>query len=291
MAFLKRGNASIYYEEQGQGDPLIAVHGLILNTKYWSLTGIADTLAKSYRVISMEMRGHGRTVVDGEPYGFDVDTMGDDIIALADHLKLGRFHLLTHSTGGMASVRHAMKDSSRFATLILTDTSSFTSVVPGPPENIKKFHDDFAKNFEKFTWDQIIGSVKIIPNPFFRGIAESEQRDELLSLTREIVELNDRDVVAAFVRSFYTDPDMRIEELRKISCPVLVIYGDKDDLFMESCKTMAREIPGAEVIEYPGIGHMTAIEAPRRLASDVIDFLSRHPMSVERVGAPGKRGS
>src|SRR4030042_2597742 len=104
MAFLKRGNASIYYEEQGQGDPLIAVHGLILNTKYWSLTGIADTLAKSYRVISMEMRGHGRTVVDGKPYGFDVDTMGDDIIALADHLKLGRFHLLTHSTGGMASV-------------------------------------------------------------------------------------------------------------------------------------------------------------------------------------------
>src|SRR4030042_5117854 len=85
MAFLKRGNASIYYEEQGQGDPLIAVHGLILNTKYWSLTGIADTLAKSYRVISMELSAPARTVVDGEPYRFFCYTMGDDIIARARH--------------------------------------------------------------------------------------------------------------------------------------------------------------------------------------------------------------
>jgi 3-oxoadipate enol-lactonase len=279
MAFFKRDNARIYFEDTGRGDPIIAIHGLIENTDYWNKTGVTEALAKTKRFISMEMRGHGRTKVEGTQFGFDVDTVGQDIIALADHLKLDRFHVLTHSTGGFAAVRYAMKDDKRFATLILTDTASRTSVVPGDPETIQRFHNAFAKSFERFTWDQIIFGLKKNPGPFFRGVVESEKCDELLSLAREMVELNDRTVIATFVRSFYTDPDPRIDDLRRIRCPVLIIYGEKDDLFIQSSKLMAQEIPGAKIIEYPGVGHMTALEAPSRLVSDITEFVNRHPLS------------
>jgi 3-oxoadipate enol-lactonase len=278
MAFFARDNARIYFEDTGHGDPIIAIHGLIENADYWNKTGVTEALAKSNRFIAMEMRGHGRTRVEGDPFGFDVDTVGQDIIALADYLKLDRFHVLTHSTGGFAAVRYAMKDYSRFATMILTDTAPYTSVVPGDTETIQRFHNAFAKSFERFTWDQIMFGLKKIPGPFFRGVVESEKCDELLHLAREMVELNDRTVIASFVRSFYTDPDPRIDDLRKIRCPVLVIYGEKDDLFIQSSKLMAKEIPGAKLIEYPGVGHMTALESPSRLISDITEFVSTHPI-------------
>lgn len=278
MAFFQRDNARIYYEEYGKGEPIIAVHGLIENSLYWTLTGVADRLAERFRFISMEMRGHGRTVVEGEPKGFDDETIGSDIIALADHLGLERFHLLTHSTGGMVACRYAMKDCSRFASMVLADTGSFTSVINSRPESIKKFHDKFAESFEKATWEMMIAFLHNVPGPFFRGIAESDRREEMFNTALEMIRINDGQVVASFVRSFYTDPDQRIEGLRNISCPVLVIYGEKDDLFIQSSRLMAKEIPGAGLLEYPGAGHMLAIEEPERFAKDLIDFYGKHPI-------------
>ncbi len=275
MAFFTRDNASIYYEESGRGEPVIAVHGLIENTLYWE--GIAEELAESCRFIAMDMRAHGRTAVSKKPYGFDVETIGEDIMALADHLGLGSFHLLTHSTGGFAAVRHAMKDSGRFAGLILTDTGSATFPGPGDAEFIQGYNDAFARWFEKHDWDQIIAGLRIKPGPFFRGIVESANAEELMDRAYEMIKRGDRTIIAAFVRSFYLDPDPHIDGLRTIRCPVLIVYGEKDDLFIESSRLMAREIPGAQIIEYEGVGHMTALEAPERLSRDVASFIASHP--------------
>lgn len=274
MAFFTHDNARIYFEEHGQGEPVIAVHGLIENTRYWKR--ITDIISGKCRFIAMDMRGHGNTAVIGEPFGFDAHTIGGDIMALADHLKLGKFHLLTHSTGGFAGVRHAMNDCSRLKTLILTNTGSATSPITGDPESIRKFHHKFASWFEKYDWDQIVAGLRVNPGPFFRGIMESPSSDELMTLALDMIRTGDRRVIASFVRSFYTDPDPCVEGLRKISCPVLIVYGEKDDLFIESSRLMAREIPGARLIEYRGIGHMSALEAPGLLARDLMEFIAAH---------------
>ncbi len=272
MPVFTRDHAHIYFEDYGTGVPIIAVHGLIENATYWN--GLLEDLTKRHRFIPMDMRGHGRTVVDKEPYGFDADTVGDDIIALADYLKIERFHLLTHSTGGFAGVRYAMRDSGRLAGLILTDTASATAVLPGDAKFIKSYHDKMARYFERFEWDQIIANLWVYPAPFFRGVVESTQAKELMNKAFEMVKLGDRAAIGKFVRSFYTDPDPRIEGLRAIRCPALIIYGEKDDLFIEPGKLMAREIPAAKLIEYPDVGHMTALEIPQRLAQDIIEFVN-----------------
>jgi pimeloyl-ACP methyl ester carboxylesterase len=95
----------------------------------------------------------------------------------------------------------------------------------------------------------------------------------MLGTALSMAKRNNRFVIAGFVRSFYKDPDPKIEGLRGITCPVLIVYGTRDDLFVESSRLMAREIPGARLVAYADIGHMTAIEAPDRLTSDVMDFL------------------
>ncbi|MFW6334878.1 MAG: alpha/beta fold hydrolase [Desulfosalsimonas sp.] len=274
MPYFTRGGADIYFEDTGEGEPLIAVAGLMENTAYWGLPGVAGRLAEKYRFVSMDMRGHGYTVTRSGLPGFEEETVADDIIALADHLGLEKFHLLAHSTGGFASVRRAMSDCSRFLSLILTNTGSFTSPVQGDRQSIDNFHEAFACWFEKYDWEEMFDRLRQTPGPFFRGIMESENPEEMLETAMEMAKRNDRFTLARFVRSFYKDPDPRIEGLRGISCPVLVIYGEKDDLFIESSRLMASEIAGAELREYRGVGHMAAIEAPQRLSEDVLGFLS-----------------
>jgi len=273
MPYFTRKNAKIYFLEQGRGFPVIAIHGLLENSAYWRLPGVTDQLAEEFHVVSMDMRAHGNTRVYGEPAGYDAETVAADIIALADKLGFARFHLLAHSTGGFAAIRHAMKDSSRFASLILTNTGSATAPFPGDADKARKFQEALARAFENYSWKELLAGLRSNPGPFFRGIVESEQSGEMLETVFEMVKQNNRHVVANFVRRFYTDPDPCEDGLSGVDCPTLIIYGEKDDMFIESSRLMARCIPGAQVNEYKGVGHMTAIEAPEKLASDIMAFI------------------
>jgi pimeloyl-ACP methyl ester carboxylesterase len=278
MPFLNLPTATIYYEDTGAGEPVIAIHGLIENTNYWSETGITAKLSEHYRVVSMDMRGHGRTVTTGTPPGYDVDTISDDMEALANHLGFDRFHLLTHSTGGFAASQWAMDNSSRLASLILTDTSSATCPMPGSREQREAFFDKFAASFETQTWDEIIAFVKKKHFPFFRGIAEAENNAPMWEMARRIISIGNRQEIAAFVRSFYQDPDLQVDRLSKITCPVLILLGEKDDLFIEPARIMAGAISDCRHVVIEAVGHMTAIEAPDRLAKGLLSFLQDHPL-------------
>ena len=278
MPYLQRKNANIYYEETGAGEPVIAVHGLIENTFYWRISGIAERLAQKYRFIAMDMRSHGRSVVEGEPTGYDADTIAADFEALADYLGCKRFYLLTHSTGGFAASRWAMKNSTRLAGLILTNTTSATSPFPGTKAERDFFYDRFAESFEQHTWEETLAFVKKKPFPFFRGIAETEDNAAMWEKAYQIIRIGNRSSIAAFVRSFYRDPDMMVEGLKNITCPVLIVVGEKDDLFIEPSRIMAGAIPGCRHVMLEGVGHMTAIEAPDRLADELLDFMGAHPV-------------
>jgi len=277
MAVFERDSASIYYEDTGAGAPVIAVHGLIENTIYWSLPGVTARLAGHYRVIAMDMRGHGRTVTTGDDPGYDPDTVAGDIESLADHLGLDRFYLLTHSTGGFAGARWAMEHSDRLAGLVLTDTTSATCPFPGTPEERAIFFEKFAASFERQTWEEVIAYAKKKPFPFFRGIAEAPDNQAMWAMALEIIRIGDRNRIAGFVRSFYQDPDMKVEGLRQIRCPALVLVGEKDDLFIEPGRIMAEAIPTCRHVVLEGVGHMTAIEAPDRLARELLDFMAACP--------------
>ncbi len=273
MPTLERGNAHLHWEEAGSGPAILTTHGLTENVSYWSLPGVTAALAASHRVISMDMRGHGRTRVDGPPYGFDVDTIGDDVEALADHLGLERFHLLTHATGGMVGVRYAMRPRSRLSSLILTDTGSATAITPGDDETRRRAMSQFAAGFEGKGWDEILQRARKHPGPFLFRMDQHPERERMWGIVEAIFRLGDPDTIARFIRSFYTDPDPKREGLRRIRCPTLVLLGEHDVLFVEPSRLMAREIPGARHVVLDRVGHMTAIEDPERTLAAIREFL------------------
>ncbi|MGA3085251.1 MAG: alpha/beta hydrolase [Thermodesulfobacteriota bacterium] len=280
MPWFERGNVRLYYEDVGQGEPIITNHGLSEDSGYWSETGITAKLAEQYRVISMDMRGHGRTVVDGQPYGFDVGTMGNDFGALADYLGLDRFHILCHATGGMAAVRYAMTASKRLLSLMLTDTGSATAPdMPGQEgqvQDLEAQREAFimgAETRKTVSVEDLMTYIKAEPGPFLFKMAEHPESKRMWGIYEGFLRRSDPVAVGNFMLSFYADQDPMIEGLRQISCPTLVLLGEFDLVFLGPSDILAREIPDNKHVILNGVGHMTAIEDPERTTNEILDFL------------------
>jgi pimeloyl-ACP methyl ester carboxylesterase len=279
MAYFQSGNLKLYYEDVGQGEAIISNHGLSEDADYWSDTGITAALAEGYRVISTDMRAHGRTVVEGEPKGYDADTMAADFDALADHLGIERFHLLSHATGGMVAARYGIGRSERLLSLMLTDTGSETRptmygvdgkevvLPPGFSPEAPPIPDEMPPV------EAIIAAVHANPGVFLFKMDQHPYAEKMWPIYDGFLKRQDRRAIMDFMRVFYSDPDPRVEGLRGITCPTLILLGEFDHVFLKPSELMAREIPDNRHVVMRGLGHMTAIEAPKWTADELLDFL------------------
>lgn len=289
MAFFQNGNARIYYEDVGQGEPILANHGLSEDTTYWSEPGVTAALAEKYRIISIDMRGHGRTVVEGEPKGYDEVTMGDDFTALANHLDLGKFHLLSHATGGMYVSRYGIRHADRLLSLMLTDTGSETqprSFHPDGHELTDKELEQRRKSAEEARKEGAGREPAPPPsylerrkrwheNPgvFTFKMAQHPYADRMYEIMDGWGVRRNPVALMAFMQRFYSDPDPMAEGLRQITCPTLLLVGEFDHVFIKPNELMAKEIPDNRHVVMRGLGHMTAIEDPKWTAHELLDFL------------------
>ncbi len=274
MAYFQFNNVNFHYQEMGSGEAIIALHGLSQHSAYWMDTGVAKALAKNYRVIALDFRAHGLTTIEGDDKGYDIETMQGDIDALADHLGLDKFHLLGHSTGGMIAVRYAMTRSDRLLSLMLTNCGSSTNFSNKDAATNAAAMEFLAMSFENFSWPQIVAGLKMKSGPLFAGVAAAANSAEMFDKALALMSAGNGKNIAQFVRRFYNDPDPKIEGLKNISCPTLIISAELDWYFSEPSKIMAQHIPNNQHIDGKSMGHMTALEAPQWLVQQLTNFLS-----------------
>jgi pimeloyl-ACP methyl ester carboxylesterase len=105
----------LYREIYGRGDPLVLIHGGL--TTIGEIQGWVQSLAKTRRVIAVEMQGHGRTSDTDRPMSFT--TLGADIAALLDHLDIPKADLVGHSFGGTSAIRAAIQQPERVRWLVV----------------------------------------------------------------------------------------------------------------------------------------------------------------------------
>jgi pimeloyl-ACP methyl ester carboxylesterase len=286
LPYFERAGARLYYHDAGAGPAIITTHGVTENHLYWVLPGVVDRLvAAGYRVISSDMRAHGLTRIAGPDKGYDVETVAGDLGALADHLGLGRFHLLTHATGGFAGLRYAMGHSDRLLSLMSTDTGAATAPSDAAADNTdpaviyerrgSPLGAGLSRFFRGRAWPDIHAAVRANQREdvFLNSMHLATAPHAAFAWYEACTRLGDPDTLADFMDVFYDDPDPYISRLRQISCPCLALHGERDVLFVRPMAQLAREIPVCRLVVLAGRGHMTAFEDPARTSDELISFL------------------
>jgi 3-oxoadipate enol-lactonase len=251
--FVENDGEQIYFESIGAGDTVVLSHGAGGNHAVWYQQ--VPFLAKKYRVITWDQRGFGRSTNVNKQAG--PVTAVEDLEALLDHLGVTSAHLVGQSMGGWAVMGFALKYPQRVRSLVLADT--FAGVLT--PEAAK-----------------------------WREASVQPTRPDQLPITRHpglSDALGKRDPAKAFLyrQMGGTSPAGMGEQLRKtayalddvrrISFPVLLIVGADDQTFPPAMiRSVAAEIRGARVAVLPGAGHSPYFETPDAWNKTVMRFLA-----------------
>lgn len=189
--------------------------------------------AKYYRVIAVDTRGQGKSTEDGKTYSYDL--FAEDMNALLDSLKLDSVNVLGWSDGGNTGLIMAMKY----------------------PRKVKKLITMGANVFIDKT---------VVDSKVFKIL--DKQLKEIKADTSYTMKNRVR-----LVNLLLTEPRHGFEELKKISCPVLVMAGEKDAIKEHHTKSIAENIAGSKLLIAAGETHYYPIENPKTFNNVVIEFL------------------
>jgi pimeloyl-ACP methyl ester carboxylesterase len=114
--FFSSDGVKIRYTDQGTGEPVILIHGFSVNREYeWVKPGILPALVKDYRVIAIDVRGHGKSDKPHDPKKYGAQ-MGQDVLRLMDSLEIPRAHVIGYSMGAMITAKLLADHPGRFLT-------------------------------------------------------------------------------------------------------------------------------------------------------------------------------
>jgi reactive intermediate/imine deaminase len=255
----------IYWESTGEGTALVLTHGLGGNHAIWYQQ--VPELARSFRVVTWDSRGFGRSTRATGELGFAASAR--DLLAVLDHLGVERAHVVGQSMGGWIALRFALDYPQRTRSLVLADTPGGIS----SPELLEIFDRLAAQGRAP----QATGGIPIDRHPALDD--DLGRRDPVQAfLYRAIgsVAPGAPPEMSALMRNTaVTDA-----ELRTLAVPVLFLVGTEDAIFPPGLiRAAAGRVSGAHVIEIPGAGHSAYFEMPEAWNRAVSTFL-------EGVAAP-----
>ena len=122
--FVSKG-VHLQYVVEGQGPPVVLIHGLTLDAQsQWADPGITKELAKDYRVIAMDCRGHGKSDKPHEPAAYGIE-MVEDVCRLLDHLKIKKANVVGYSLGGSIALKLLVSHPQRCLSVALGETAVY----------------------------------------------------------------------------------------------------------------------------------------------------------------------
>ena len=270
------GGVRLHYRASGDvaAPVLVLVHGY--GDSFTSWDGWTEALATKFRVLSIDLPGHGLTQApDG--YALSSDGYAELLEAFAAKLGLARFALAGNSMGGGVAWRYATLHGDRLSALVLVDAAGWP--LPPPKELPLAFR---ILQYRAGRWllahidnrpliDQ--GLKKDVYDPAVVTDAFVDRWAELQRAPGHRAIL-----MSANPASFASASDAL---LSSIHVPTLVLHGEADTLIpIASGRRFVAAIPGARLVSYPKVGHLPQVEIPARSAADVAAFLESLPAAA-----------
>jgi pimeloyl-ACP methyl ester carboxylesterase len=250
MLHFMHGGVDIAFLDEGEGEPIMLVHGFASNKEVnWVSPGWVTTLTRAgRRVIALDDRGHGASSKLYDPAQYHSAIMADDVRALFDHLGLPRADVMGYSMGARITAFLALAHPGRVRSAILGGLGMRLVEGVGLPENI-------ADALEAPSLTDVTDPTAYM----FRAFGEQTK--------------SDLRALAACLRG--SRQILSREEVGRIHIPLMVAVGSADPI-AGSPEELAALIPGARALAIPGRDHMLAV-GDRVFKSAVLEFLSNRP--------------
>ena len=250
MPSFRHDDVEIAYFDDGDGEPIVLVHGFASNKEVnWVATRWVATLKRARRrVIAADMRGHGASTKFYDPTRYHTSLMAEDVRGLLDHLGLGWADILGYSMGARIAAFLALADPERVRSAILGGLGMRLIEGAGLPEGI----------------------AEALEAPAAADVPDRQAR-----IFREFADEtgSDRAALAACIRG--SRQSLTRAEAARIGVPLLVAVGTKDEI-AGSAHDLAALIPGAQAVDIPRRDHMRAV-GDNVFKRAVLQFLGERP--------------
>lgn len=248
----------LHHESAGEGPFVVLVHGLATSLAFWYL-GVVPPLARRFRVVAYDMRGHGLSEMPAT--GYTVSDLASDLRGLMDHLGVERAHIVGHSFGAAVALGLAAADPGRVWGLVLAD-----AVVPRLGAGAAGGREQLSLRYLVELGDIAAGRRNGSGLPAGSHAGSSAERwSRLLATTSAPTELATRDLTPS--------------TLGRIRRPALIVVGERSRVRGTSRRLQAL-LADSRYEVVPGAGHFHPLARPRDFASRTAAFLSE----LERNG-------
>lgn len=247
--FLVSHGAKIRYSDSGKGKVIVLLHGFLESMDMWSVNDFAERLSKKFRVIMIDLPGHGKSDVMG--YVQKMERMADVVKDVLDQLRLRKYVLIGHSMGGYVTMAFAEKYSASLNGFCL-----FHSSARGDTDEKKADRDRAIKIVKR---DPIRYTNQLVMNLF--AVANQKYMKKEINIMRRIASKTKVQSIAACLEGMKIRKN-RENVLRETKLPVLLIAGTRDVVVpLKALEEQAQLLKNGKLLVLERTGHMGFLEA------------------------------
>lgn len=245
-AYITVRQVRTYYDEHGQGEPVLLLHGGGVTAESWEEQ--VPALAERYRVLVPERRGHGRTPDVAGPFSYA--EFADDTAAFIERLGPPPARVVGWSDGGTVAMHLVRRRPELVSRLVLVSSGT----EEGTTDSVRALIDDSDQGRQLRTAMFFPAYAAVSPDgPEHFPVV----MDKLTAMWRE-------------------GPGLTLRDLPDITTPVLVMQGDRDGVPAEHSAAMSRALPDAQLAIIPGTSHAAPLEKPDLVNRMLLDFLDEN---------------
>lgn len=263
MATLVIHDIHLHFIDEGQGEPIVLVHGFPLSTEMWRPQ--RAVLAGRYRVLSVDLRGHGGS--DPPTGAMTIETYADDIVALLDSLGIGQATIAGLSMGGYVTMALLRRHPERVRAVILLDTKMTPDTEAG-----KQGRNDMIQRAENE------GAAAIADAMLPKMLTEATRQNdpELVEFARNLMASTTVPGIVGALQALRDRPDST-PALQAATVPALIVVGSDDTLTPPSdAAAMQAVMQQAQLQVIPGAAHLSTLEQPAAVNEALLAFLDQH---------------
>jgi len=261
--FIQVNGQTVHYVQQGNGKPLILVHGFAGSTYTWR--HVIPLLSDHYTLYALDLLGFGLS--DKPPDGnYDMESQGNLLIGFMDTLKLPSATLVGHSMGGVVVSYAALTAPTKVDRLVLIEPGFY---IHGTPAFLKYIFFPLDRIMARQFYTKSFRKKFLLRSFYNKFLVTDEVVEAYMAPTKTP---NALDALAQMMRK--VGPQQYEGITVKISVPTLILWGERGaGVQPEVAKRINREIQGSRLEYIKECGHYVQEEKPEELAKVIRDFL------------------